>query len=148
MSSIYINKLIPDSDANQNYLKVLSTIHKDLDDSIFNNAVVINYNNFDIGIVSVLEEESHFFVKLLQFPRVCRVSILSLIEASVAFLKSLDLKNKDVLFYSPTPCSIKFKLLFSDENISIENYTIKVNSKFIQDLTFEQITRKQIIVNL
>ena len=90
------------------------------------------------------EDYGYFNVEIFQAPRVCRLSIISLIECSVILAKKSENKLETINFKlnGATSYNFKFKLLFK-EFIELED-CIQVSSDILNELTEEDITFRNI----
>lgn len=109
---------------------------------------LVNYKNIDVGVLILSKIEGEYALKIFQFPYVCRLSIIALIESSLIFLKELNLdcnsiRIKDVIAYK-----FKLKIILGENVVDDEDsFDVIVNNIF-NSLSVDQITRKTIIVNL
>lgn len=118
-------------------------------DMLNKTGVLVNYNNIDIGFVLIsIDKDKTCCISIHRFPRICRMSIISLIEAAVVFIKELDLKDIKVYkFVNTYLYSFKLKIMFK-EFIELGSDVIEVKSNVIDSLNIKQITTKNININL
>ncbi len=111
--------------------------------------VLVNYNNIDIGFVLVdVNEDKECCISIYRYPRVCRLSIISLIEATVVFIKELNLKDIKVYKFVDTYLySFKLKIIFKEYK-ELNSDLIEINPNILHSLNIKQITTKNININL
>lgn len=105
---------------------------------------IVNNGSIDLGVILLSEDYGYFNVEIFQAPRVCRLSIISLIECSVILAKKSENKLDTINFKLNGAASynFKFKLLFK-EFIELED-CIQVSSDILNELTEEDITFRNI----
>lgn len=139
------------TDNKEMYLSVFDLVKSRNKSATFENLetlLVVNYNNMDIGVVCLRSScESVTDVFIYQLPNICRVSIISLIEATIAYLKSLNELNKLYSIYLEQSyyksiVSVKAPILkeVTDTNLIISSNHLSVESIL-------QITCKNVMIN-
>lgn len=105
---------------------------------------IVNNGSIDLGVVLLSDDYGYFNVEVFQAPRVCRLSIISLIECSVILAKKSETKLETINFKLNGAASynFKFKLLFK-KFVELED-CIQVSSVLLNDLTEEDITFRNI----
>lgn len=145
MNSLSIIKI------DKNYTEIYNTFLK----SIYNINKLFNYTNkdlyiinnghIDIGVILVNNQEDKTIIELYQAPRVCRLSVISLIESSVLISKKIISKSI-VCFnlFNLNNYLFKFKVIFKNGQISENEESIEVSSLLIEQLKVEDITFRDI----
>lgn len=106
---------------------------------------LINNGSVDVGIVLLKKDFDNLIVEVYQAPRVCRLSIISLIECSALLAKqSLDETVSNVTFKLNNAASynFKFKTLFK-EFAELED-SVQISSDVLKETPEDQITFRNI----
>lgn len=91
-------------------IQALCRTNKDFDYASYNAIAIVHTNNVDIGLVGInITEAREMTVNIFQTPNVCRMSILSLIDASIYFAQSLA-QPEDVVIFKNVHYAHTFKL--------------------------------------
>lgn len=105
---------------------------------------LVNNGHLDLGAILVEESYGYLSVSIFQAPKVCKLSIISLIEAAVMIAKRTTHNSLNINFKLVNAASynFKFKLLFSDF-VELED-CIQINSSVLLDKAEEEITFREI----
>ena len=128
--------------------KLIVNSNKYFDVNTLNYIAVVNNGNIDVGVIGIkIVSEDIMEVQLYQAPKVCRLSILSIIESTIPFIQTLALTIKDV-HYINMPIAYSFKLTSMFNNsFSKEEDKVIIPSKSILNLNIASVTSKKIIIN-
>lgn len=105
---------------------------------------IVNNGHIDLGIVLVKEENLEFNIEVFQAPKVCKLSILSLIESSVLIAKKEIDKALTINFKlnNASSYNFKFKMIFNEFTV-LEN-AIQISSEVLERTLEEKITFRNI----
>lgn len=102
------------SDENKNFVKHLEEQlfkrYKTYKPETFFKLAVVSTNDITIGMIGIIEKDGTYEVHLFQAPAVCRMSVLSLIEASVHLVQKLIQNNIKQVLYSNIHYTLVFKI--------------------------------------
>lgn len=106
---------------------------------------LVNNGSVDIGVILLKKDFYNLIVEIYQAPRVCRLSIISLIECSALVAKQVV--NESFLtatfkLNNAASYNFKFKTLFK-EFIELED-SIQISSELLKETTEDQITFRNI----
>lgn len=127
--------------------KLIISTNKYFDINSFNYIAVVNNGNIDVGVIGIKLNGDVAELQLFQAPRVCRLSIISIIEASIPLIQILSLTVKNVT-YVDMPASYSFKLTSMFKSVAVvldEKVTIPLSS--ITNFNILSVTSKNIIIN-
>lgn len=127
----------------QNYNKTFDVENSDI-------IAIVSKATLTLGVVCLKVLEDHVEINIVQSPKVCRMSILALIESAVYLIKHLSY-NKNVVFTNVFYAHVfKLKSLFNlkddygtDTSATIN---IQIKNESIVNLEYEDITQREIIV--
>lgn len=123
-------------------IKTIKLYNKKFIPEICEKIFVVNYGNIDIGFITLKENN----INIVQFPRICRLSIITLIEA--LFIVLLNIKLQYDYIYIENVIGYFFKIshiVGKSAEIDETTNTIKFKLDSINNLTLEDITRKKVI---
>ena len=127
-------------------LNNISSKNKLFNYSILDECYVVNYNNIDIGVIGIKNVSDNLVsISLYQTPKICRLSIITLIESSLYYAKN----NVTTKTYCFENCYTYYNFIFQYK-IKIykeENNNIYIDKEILDNVKQEQITNKIIIIN-
>lgn len=126
-------------------LQALARSNKDLDYMSYDYIGIVHTNNVDIGLIGINITEGEVVVSTFQSPNVCRMSILSLIDASIYFVQSL-VKPEVIVTFKNVHYAHTFKLqqIISDIKANDDDYSTTGEKLLSVDMS--QISLKNIIL--
>lgn len=125
---------------------LISRVNKNFNSSRFTTIAIVNNNSIDVGLIGITYKDKEVFVELFQAPKVCRLSIISIIESSLALIKTFDQDISNVI-YSDLSMVYSFKITsIFKEVIPDETGALVVPYKLVSDLDLSNITSKNIII--
>lgn len=122
-------------------------IFKGFDPDVMDYCGIVTTNNIIIGFVSIKLIQNNVYIKVYQYPNVCRLSILSLIDSSIAFSQSIisEIECNQVIFQDVSYAhTFKLQQIISD--IEIENNNYVTTSEKLLSVDMSKITLKNIIL--
>lgn len=106
----------------------------------------VNTNNIDIGFIGLTFDNDYITVNTVQTPRICRMSILSLIDASFAILKKHLTPTTKILFENPSYAHVfKIEQLFPQSYKDVHG-NIVVNSDDLIAIDLSLHTLKEFLI--
>ena len=127
-------------------LNNISSKNKLFNYSILDEYYVVNYNNIDIGVIGIKKISDNLVsISLYQTPKICRLSIITLIESSLYYAKN----NVTTQIYCFENCYNYYNFIFQYK-VKIykeENNHIYIDKEILDSVKQEQITNKIIIIN-
>lgn len=131
----------------EHFLKSVTNISRThyLDHKAFKYVALVNTNNVDIGLICLFENDGTLEVRLFQAPYVCRMSILSLIDASIYFLQKFVKPGQTVIFKS-VHYAHTFKLQQIIQDIKVEGDDYIVDGDKLLSIDMSSISLKKILL--
>lgn len=145
MTSISVIKISNDYlNVYQSFFQSLKKYNKYFEIKDKHTVYLINNGHLDLGAILVDETYGYLNISIYQAPRVCKLSIISLIEASVIIAKKTIHDSYSINFklVNASSYNFKFKLLF-DNFIELED-CIQIDSSVLKEKTEEEITFREI----
>lgn len=106
---------------------------------------VVHTNNIDIGSIYIKVNDNIFSVYIHQYPNVCRMSILSLIDSSIYFIQSLVNPTSTVIFKTVSYAhTFKLQQIIGDVEKDGDDY--QVTGEHILSIDMSKISLKNITV--
>lgn len=108
---------------------------------------LVSSNNILIGYVTLRVSDNQLIIRVYQYPNVCRLSILSLIDSSIVFSQKLGrvFQTSKVVF-KDVSYAHTFKLQQIISDIEIENDNYVTTSEKLLSVDMSKITLKNIIL--
>lgn len=108
---------------------------------------IVSTNHITVGLIGLSITDNDMNVHIFQAPRVCRLSILSLIESTVPFIQSLDL-SIDTVKYHNINSAYLFRLnsLF-DRHLKDTSSLFDIPYNDFKLVNIKNITNKKIIID-
>lgn len=137
-----INRII-NTDMFQSALDAIQSSNKYFKLEETDKLYIINNNHIISGIIVLDTKADTLYVSVYQSPRVCRLSIISLLEASVIIANKEVSIQKQVCFVNTQESyNFKYRSLFKTYN---EDDTLfRVESSLVKNITIPAITKKQL----
>lgn len=122
-------------------------IFKGFDPDIMNYCGIVTTNNIIIGFIGIKYIQNNLYIKVYQYPNVCRLSILSLIDSSISFSQSVSKEVKcNQIIFQDVSYAHTFKLQQIISDIEIENNNYVTTSEKLLSVDMSKITLKNIIL--
>lgn len=108
---------------------------------------IINNKHISVGVIIIEKKGIDYHINLFKTPNVCRLSILSLIEASVLLSQKLPLLDKDskVFFYSGlSSYNFKYKLILDCNGFEEDDDKVSILLSTLTTLDKNKITKRDV----
>lgn len=145
MTSISVTKISNEYvNVYQSFFQSLKKYNKYFEIKDKHTVYLINNGHLDLGAILVDETYGYLNISIFQAPKVCKLSIISLIESSVIIAKRTIHNSCNINFklVNATSYNFKFKLLFNDF-IELED-CIQIDTSVLKDKKEEEITFREI----
>lgn len=144
--NVYVTNIENKESLYSELLTNISSKNKFFNYSLLDECHVVNYNNMDIGIIGIKKlTDNCVSISLYQAPRICRLSIVTLIESSLYYSKY----NLNFETYCFENCYNYYNFIFQykiKEYKEVNNH-IYIDNKILDSVKQEQITNKILIIN-
>lgn len=111
---------------------------------------IIQKGHLEIGVISFKHIAEKVFINITQSPKICRLSIISLIESAVYLLKFLELDCSEIIFNNVFYAHyFKLKSIFNlhDEKLDTQSSsTIYISSDLLKNIDIDKISNRDIII--
>lgn len=122
-------------------------IFKGFSPDLMNYCGIVTTNNITVGFIGLVVTGEELNIKIYQYPNVCRLSILSLIDSSISFsqlvVSSLNISK---VIFRDVSYAHTFKLQQIISDIEIENNNYVTTSEKLLSVDMSKITLKNIIL--
>lgn len=144
--NVYITNIKNKESLYSELLNNISSKNKFFNYSLLDECHVVNYNNIDIGIIGIKKlSDVCVSISLYQAPKICRLSIVTLIESSLYYSKN----NLSFNTYCFENCYTYYNFIFQYKIINYKevNNHIYIDNEVLASVKQEQITNKILIIN-